>query len=188
MRICATTVLTLLALSAGTSGGQEPERPTQARSLTATGQAAASRAAPVGQQALPPTPLEAEVATVDLGTVGIMDGLAETAFRVRNGADEPVQLAAVYTSCMCTEVTLEFEDGTTAGPFGMPGHDLPVRLERTLAAGEAFDVHTTFDPMAHGPDAVGPMKRAIAVHSGNGSMLQLDFTVNVVKEVPAGIP
>lgn len=138
---------------------------------------------PPVEQELPPTPLEAEVASLDLGTVGIADGLVETEFLVTNSADEPTELAAAYTSCMCTEVTLEFQDGSVAGPFGMPGHELPVTLTRTLAPGETFTARATFDPMAHGPDAVGPVQRAIALHSGNGGMLQLDFLVNVVKEV-----
>jgi hypothetical protein len=183
MKTYAIAVIVALAFGAAAAcTGQEAERPVEARSLGATTQAA-SPAPLAAEQELPPTPLAAEVATRDLGTVGITDGLVQIAFRVSNRADEPVQLAAAYTSCMCTEATLEFEDGTTAGPFGMPGHELPITLDRTLAAGEAFDVRATFDPMAHGPDAVGPMKRAIALHSGNGSMLQLDFTVNVVKQV-----
>ncbi len=138
---------------------------------------------PPVEQELPPTSLTAEVASLDLGTVGIADGLVETEFQVTNSADTPAELAAAYTSCMCTEVTLEFQDGTTAGPFGMPGHELPVTLTRTLEPGETFTARATFDPMAHGPDAVGPVQRAIALHSGNGGMLQLDFFVNVVKDV-----
>lgn len=138
---------------------------------------------PPAQQELPPTPLTAEVASRDLGTVGIADGLVETEYRVTNSAGTPTELAAAYTSCMCTEVTLEFRDGTTAGPFGMPGHELPVTLTRTLAPGETFTARATFDPMAHGPEAVGPVQRAIALHSGNGGMLQLNFLVDVVKEV-----
>lgn len=186
MKTYAIGVIASLALGAAACTGPEAERPVEARSLGTATQSALP-APPGPEQELPSSPLAAEVATRDLGTVGITDGLVEIAFRVSNRTDEPVQLAAVYTSCMCTEATLEFEDGTTAGPFGMPGHELPVTLDRTLAAGEAFDVRATFDPMAHGPDAVGPMKRAIALHSGNGSMLQLDFTVNVVKHV-AGSP
>lgn len=144
---------------------------------------ASQTAAAAQEQELPPTPLTAAVATRDLGTVGISDGLVKTEFQVTNSSDTPTGLAAAYTSCMCTEATLEFQDGTQLGPFGMPGHDLPVTLERMLQPGETFTVRATFDPMAHGPDAVGPMHRAIALHSDNGGMLELDFTVNVVKEV-----
>lgn len=180
MKILATAVLTFVALGAAACGDQTPERAERPGSRAATSRA------PEAEQELPPTPLVAEVATRDLGTLGISDGTVETTFRVSNGTAEPVQLVAVFTSCMCTEAVLEFQDGTTAGPFGMPGHELPVTLARTLAAGEAFDVRATFDPMAHGPDAVGPVKRAIALRSGNGGMLQLDFTVNVVQQVADG--
>lgn len=175
-----TTMIGVAAVGLAACTASEPERPAEAQSL-----------APEARQAkreLPPTPLMAEEATRDLGAIGIGDGLVETDFRVTNGADSPTGLVAVYTSCMCTEVTLEFEDGTTAGPFGMPGHELPVTLQRMLAPGEGFDVRATFDPMAHGPDAVGPVQRAIALHSDNGGMLQLDFAVNVVKEASAESP
>lgn len=165
-------VLTVVGLAA--CGAEQAEPPAQRASL--------SNPAPAKQEP-PPTPLKAEVATRDLGTVGISNGLVETEFRVTNTADEPTWLAAAYTSCMCTEVTLEFADGSIEGPFGMPGHELPVRLERALEPGETFMARATFDPMAHGPDGVGPTQRAIALHSGNGGMLQLDFTINVVKEV-----
>lgn len=165
-------VLTAVGLAA--CGAEQAEAPAQRTSL--------SNPAPVAQE-LPPTPLKAEVTSRDLGTVGIFDGLVGTEFRVTNSADEPTWLAAAYTSCMCTEVILEFADGSVEGPFGMPGHELPVRLERAVGPGETFTARATFDPLAHGPDAVGPTQRAIALHSDNGGMLQLDFTINVVKEV-----
>ena len=165
------SLLAIVALSA--CGGESEAAPARTSLAEPT---------PAAQE-LPPTPLAAEVATRDLGTVGITGGLVETTFDVTNSAATPTQLAAAYTSCMCTEVTLEFQDGSTAGPFGMPGHELPVTLTRTLEPGETFTARATFDPLAHGPDAVGPVQRAIALHSGNGGMLQLDFFVNVVKEV-----
>ncbi len=167
-------MVTTAALAACGAGETEAVETAQRTSL--------SNLPPVEQE-LPPTPLEAEVASRDLGTVGIGDGLVETEFLVTNSAHEPTKIAAAYTSCMCTEVTLEFQDGSVEGPFGMPGHELPVTLTRTLAPGETFTARATFDPMAHGPDAVGPVQRAIALHSDNGGMLQLDFSVNVVKEV-----
>lgn len=134
------------------------------------------------QQQRAPSPLEAEVRTRSLGEVAIKGGLVETEFVIENADDAPATLAAAYTSCMCTEVTLEFGDGTRMGPFGMPGHDLRVTLERTLEPGERFAARATFDPMAHGPDAVGPVERVIALHTDNGGVLQLGFTANVVKE------
>ncbi|MGK7312503.1 MAG: hypothetical protein ACN0LA_09710 [Candidatus Longimicrobiales bacterium M2_2A_002] len=175
-RIALLTLVTLTTVAVAACGTGE-------RETAETAQRTSLSDPPPVEQELPPTPLEAEVASRDLGTVGIADGLVETAFSVTNSADEPTELAAAYTSCMCTEVTLEFQDGSVAGPFGMPGHELPVTLTRTLAPGETFTARATFDPMAHGPDAVGPVQRAIALHSGNGGMLQLDFFVNVVKEV-----
>lgn len=175
MRSRSLPVSSLLALVGVLAcAGQGSERSQSAQA----GPAAANT-----EQQLPPTPLEADITRRDLGRIGIRDGVVETVFRVRNGASQPVHLAAIYTSCMCTTATLQFKDGTSAGPFGMPGHDLPTTVDRTLAPGESFEVHASFDPMAHGPDAVGPVRRGIAIHSDNGSMLELDFTADVVKQL-----
>lgn len=116
----------------------------------------------------------------DFGKVPIDGGTVETVYIVRNTAGAEVRLAAVYSSCMCTTALLEFPDGTTAGPFGMPGHELATTLDRTLAPQEQFVVRVRFDPAAHGPEGVGPTSRSVAIHTANGAMLRLDLRANVV--------
>lgn len=154
----------------------------------ASSTASASQAQAQAAVELPPTPLEAAVTSKDLGTVGINDGLVHTTYEVTNTATTPVRIIAAYTSCMCTTATIEFKDGSSEGPFGMPGHDGPTTLDHELAPGETFQVRATFDPLAHGPDAVGPVQRAIAIHSDNGGMLELDFNLNVVKDIATTNP
>jgi len=147
-----------------------------------------SGAAPVSAAAgdgivLPPGEgkLIAEPLTRDLGDVPIGGGKVQTSFMVRNDSDEAVRLVSVYTSCMCTTAVLAFEDGPKEGPFGMPGHDLPTSLDRSLGAGQTMEVEVTFDPAAHGPDAVGPVTRGIAIHLDDGEVLILQFNANVVR-------
>ncbi len=115
------------------------------------------------------------------GDVPIAGGKVHTRFTVENKSSAAVQLVDLYTSCMCTTVTLEFADGKVEGPFGMQGHDLPTTLDRELAPGEKVGLIVTFDPAAHGPEAVGPVTRQILVGTGSGSRLILTATANVVR-------
>jgi len=115
------------------------------------------------------------------GDVPIAGGNVQTRFTVENKSSEALQLVELYTSCMCTTVTLEFADGPAEGPFGMPGHDFLTTLDRELAPGEKVGLTVTFDPGAHGPDAVGPVTRQVLVGTSGGSQLILTLTANVVR-------
>lgn len=163
----------LLAVLAAACGHKETEAVDGAGGGAADAWEATAEAAPLY--------LVADRTVHEFGDVPIDGGVVETVYNVRNDAAEEVRLAAVYSSCMCTTAVLEFADGTSAGPFGMPGHELPTTIERTLAAGEQFRVRVQFDPAAHGPEGVGPTRRAVAIHTANGAMLQLDLTANVIE-------
>lgn len=126
-----------------------------------------------------PLRLEADHLSHDFGDVPIDAGEVSADFRIRNASAEPVQLAAVYSSCMCTTAVLEF-DGWRSGPFGMPGHDLPNAVDREVAPGGQFTMRVTFDPAAHGPEGVGPTRRQVALHTVNGGFMHLELTANVV--------
>lgn len=126
-----------------------------------------------------PAPLEADRIRHDFGDVPIGGGNVEAVFRVTNAKDSEVRLAAVYTSCMCTTAVLEFANGSVEGPFGMPGHELPIEIDRALAPGESVLVRASFDPAAHGPEGVGPTRRRVVVHTADGGVLRLDLTANV---------
>ncbi len=117
----------------------------------------------------------------DFGDIAIDGGDVETVFRVSNTAHDEVELVAVYTSCGCTSAVLEFDDGSTAGPFGMPGHgDLP-EIERLVVPGESFDVRVSFDPAAHGPQGLGNIMRAVKLHARDGGTTELTITAHVVR-------
>lgn len=146
-----------------------------------SGITAATSSAATAAPALPSV-LEADHALHEFGDIPIDGGTLESSFVVRNTDAEPARIIATYTSCMCTTVTLTFPDGNTEGPFGMQGHELPVTLDRVLAAGEALTMRVRFDPLAHGPEATGPVQRAVAVHTDDDAALVVRLTANVVSE------
>jgi hypothetical protein len=130
------------------------------------------------QEAVPP--LQSDRLRHDFGEIPIDGGVVETVFQVENDGEE-TQLVAVYTSCGCTSAVLEFGDGSTAGPFGMPGHGDPLEIDRTLAPGESFQVKLAFDPAAHGPQGLGNVMRVVSLHTRGGATAELTITANVVR-------
>lgn len=163
-----------LPVAAGCSGnGDEAEG--------SVAQSAAPRSLLDKERQSTETPLQVDRQSYDLGSIPIDGGNVEAAFEVWNEGSSPVRLAAVYTSCGCTTAVLEFADGSTAGPFGMPGHDLETTLDRTVDAGEKFNINVIYDPMAHGPDATGKYMRTVTIHTQDGGGIEVAITVNVVK-------
>ncbi|MGD8360248.1 MAG: hypothetical protein PVJ04_02370 [Gemmatimonadota bacterium] len=123
------------------------------------------------------------------GLIGISGTLTarNTIFELTNTGPDAVEIVSVYTSCMCTAATLGFPDGAREGPFGMPGHELPIALERVLAGGQLATVTVRFNPAAHGPEAVGPVKRAVAVRTAGGSVTVLSLLADVVADRPLAL-
>lgn len=127
------------------------------------------------------SPLAVAESRHDFGEIPIDGGDVTTVFSVTNEGDGAAELAAVYTSCGCTTAVLEFADGSTVGPFGMPGHGEMPELERSVEPGESFHVHVTFDPAAHGPQGVGSVMRAVNIHTRDGGTTELRITADVVR-------
>lgn len=96
--------------------------------------------------------LRADHSMHDFGDVSIGGGTVQASFELTNTGPDAVEIISVYTSCMYTTATLGFPDGTREGPFGMPGHELPIALERVLAGGQLATVTvSTRRPMALTP-------------------------------------
>ena len=133
--------------------------------------------------ALEESPLKAAQDRYEFGAVPINGGDVEHVFQVANEGSEPVSLVSVYTSCGCTTAVLEFADGSKEGPFGMPGHNLPIRLERPrrLGPGEIVKVRAIFEPAAHGPSGLGSVMRTVNLHTSDGGGIQVTFSANVVR-------
>lgn len=117
--------------------------------------------------------------TYAFGSVPIYGGTVSTRYVVTNVAGLPVRLRGVYTSCGCTTAELRFSDGVVAGPFGMPGHELPVRYDRVLQSGESFEVVARFNPATHGLEGLGNVVRSIILEPVGHSPLELTFSATV---------
>ena len=100
----------------------------------------------------------------EFGDINIEGGLVSHTFSFTNSGDTPLYLYDMSTSCMCTEAQYILPDGTSSPTFGM---DTDQAWSTEIAPGEDFQVLVTYDPMAHGPDAVGEINRSIIFHSSS---------------------
>ena len=111
--------------------------------------------------------LAASVSSFDFGVIRMKDGNVEKMFEVKNESEKEINLADVFTSCMCTTAYLE-KEGKAQGPFGMPGHGLSTKPRLSILPGETINVRVIFDPNAHGPAGVGLMERTVHLVEENG--------------------
>lgn len=108
------------------------------------------------------------------GDINIQGGNAEKEFKFKNIGEEPLVLKGALTSCMCTNAVIELPDGSRSPEFGM---HTKVEWAHAIQPGEEFTVDIEFDPLAHGPNGVGPISRAVYLFSSskeNGEVAQLD--------------
>jgi hypothetical protein len=112
----------------------------------------------------------------DWGDISIDGGDVEHGFHFRNDSDEDLILNGAVTSCMCTAAYIELPDASISPTFGM--HNNP-DWSYTVKPGEEFEVEVTFDPMAHGPDAVGLIQRNVMLSSSAGE-IEMDIATNVM--------
>ena len=99
-----------------------------------------------------------ESLTYDWTDINIEGGKVAHPFKFKNGGEDNLVLKTAQTSCMCTDAVITLADGSKSPAFGM--HESPT-WGGVVKPGEEFEVLVTFDPMAHGPDAVGPIMRSI---------------------------
>lgn len=105
-------------------------------------------------------------------------GKVEHSFKIKNAGAEPVIIAKMYTSCMCTTASL-LKNGKQFGPYGMPGHGLIPKLNKLINPNEEAIVKIVFDPAAHGPAGVGKIQREITIENNTDQPLTLQFTALV---------
>lgn len=119
-------------------------------------------------------PLTASPEKYDFGEISMAKGNVQTKILLKNEGNKPLKITDVRTSCMCTIAAI---DGVS---FGM--HKNPVAAF-AIPAGESKEMTVTFDPNAHGPDAVGPIQRVVYIktNSEKTPTLEMHFTGNVVK-------
>lgn len=119
----------------------------------------------------------------DFGTIQITGGKVKHSYNLKNDGPDALSISKVWTSCMCTTAQIKISNGKTYGLFGMGGgHGGSTTANIDIVAGEEFELIAEFDPMAHGPDAIGPIQRAIYIKTNTAKEpLGLSFTANVIK-------
>ena len=111
----------------------------------------------------------------DFGTISMKNGNVTKDFIVTNPTDQDVFVPTLVTSCMCTKAFLVKPDGTTKGPFGMPGMGFVPPVNETIKAGESRIIRVVYDPNAHGPAGVGLIDRFVTLTDESNSSLQLEI-------------
>ncbi len=112
----------------------------------------------------------------DWGDIDIEAGDVMTGFHFKNEGEENLMIYGAETSCMCTTAYLELPDGSKSPTFGMHGNP---EWSYELSPGEEFEVEVIYDPMAHGPNGVGPVKRLVRLDTSDG-IAEMDVSANVL--------
>lgn len=106
----------------------------------------------------------------DFGNVPIRGGKVMHVFELKNGGDSEIVVTQAATSCMCTEAELILGEETW-GPFGMYGHGVIPKINVPIPPGETLNVKAIFDPAAHGPAGIGPVKRNVMLQTNQGDFV-----------------
>ena len=110
----------------------------------------------------------------DFGDIEIFAGKVSTNYTLKNEGDEDVTITKAGTSCMCTEGEIS---GIT---FGMHGSEVGSIV---IPPGGEEVVRATYDPLAHGPNGVGPVTRFLVLETNSSETpkIELRFSANVIK-------
>ncbi|MBI4975822.1 DUF1573 domain-containing protein [Candidatus Peregrinibacteria bacterium] len=108
--------------------------------------------------------------TFDWGDINIQGGKVDRTFKLKNTGEEDLIIKSATTSCMCTNAEITLKDGTKSPNFTMGmGMGGDVQWGGIVKANEEFEVKVVFDPLAHGPDAVGPIQRVVSITTSSKS-------------------
>ncbi len=119
----------------------------------------------------------------DFGDIPIFGGIVTHRFKLENKSNASIVINDMETSCMCTKVRLIY-DGRKSPQFGMKGHGTNPRFwSQKIEPGKTAILEVEYDPLAHGPDAVGFVNRFVLLYTNNPKQKRLKFsiTANVVK-------
>ena len=150
--------------------------------LLAWGNAAKGKSA-AGQGAFasnaPKSVLVAPEVFYDFGTISMKNGNVTKEFTVTNPTNQDITVKTVLTSCMCTTAFLVEPDGSTKGPFRMPGMGYVPPANETIPPGESRIIRVVYDPNAHGPAGVGRIDRFVELTDVSGGTLVHEIKANV---------
>ena len=111
----------------------------------------------------------------DFGEIDIFGGKVQTTYTLQNEGIEDVSIISAATSCACTEGAIG--DLT----FGMHGSSGKIVV---IPAGEEKVLTATFDPLAHGPNGTGKIKRELMLKTNSTVTpeIKVTFSGNVIKD------
>lgn len=120
------------------------------------------------------SPIIVTESAYDFGEIDIFGGKVSTKYTLRNEGTEDVRILSGVTSCMCTEGEigeLRFGMHESSGEYII----IPAGGEEVLTA--------TFDPLAHGPNGTGKVKREVLLKTNSTvtPIIKVTFSGNVVK-------
>ncbi len=111
---------------------------------------------------------------LDLGDIPIFGGKVTTKFSFRNDGDEALVILDGVSSCMCTEA--QIKASVLSPKIVMPGHGGSISpIDEVFEPGEEAELIATFDPLAHGPNALGPIMRDITLRTTSSKTPQVKF-------------
>lgn len=113
----------------------------------------------------------------DLGLIPMSEGIKRIVFEYKNDSDEVINITKMFTTCMCTKAKLKIgqEETNFAGMQGHKSGLMPIDLRMSLEPGEKALISAEFDPNAHGPEATGPITRAIILETDNPDKPEIEF-------------
>ena len=120
----------------------------------------------------------------DAGDVSMASGKYTHTYKFRNSGAGSLNLSKLETSCMCTTAKIRYR-GKDGPEFGMPGmgNAAPFWGGMEIAPGDEAELIVIFDPNAHGPDAVGLIKRGIIITTDDPENREIEvfFSANVTR-------
>ena len=118
--------------------------------------------------------------THDWGNIDIEGGTVEKVFQIKNVGESNLEVTNFKTSCMCTEVKVDI-NGNESPSFGMHSRS---SWKGIIEPGQTADVKVVFDPMFHGPQAVGPITRLASFNTNDADnpTVEFELTGNVVQK------
>jgi len=110
----------------------------------------------------------------DLGNVEYSGGIVQREARLENRGEENLKISSIKTSCGCTEAQI-IRGGNKSKKFGM--HPNTLTWSETIPPGEEATLRIFYDPAAHGPEGIGPFRRAIWIESSDSDQEKVEVRI-----------
>lgn len=110
----------------------------------------------------------------DWGNIDINGPHIQHEFVVKNEGSAELEIANVETSCMCTTAYVVVGD-LKSPPFGMHARSA---WKGKVKPGDEAKIIVDFDPLYHGPQAIGPIERLISFNTNDPENSSVELKLN----------